>query len=196
MYRFVGASGVVYAAREPLGSLTKSGSPVEGARQVAVGKNAIVVVDGKGDLQRSIDGGRAWSKVEIAGREGVIVDVAMLGDKGILVVAPQRFYGTKDDGVTWTVAKSPGVGVQSVVARDGALWVDGAEENMRFDPGVEHVLVRRVRACVDPQTVHEANHAHRKPHRRRRTINSPQRHRARGRSRRRRRLALEAAQGG
>jgi photosystem II stability/assembly factor-like uncharacterized protein len=133
MYRFVGASGVVYSAREPLGSLTKAGSPVEGARQVAVGKTAIVVVDGKGDLQRSIDGGRTWSKVEIPGREGVIVDVAMLGDKGILVVAPQRFYGTKDDGVTWTVAKSPGIGVQSVVARDGALWVDGAEENMRFD---------------------------------------------------------------
>jgi len=133
MYRFVGASGVVYTAREPLGSISKSGSPVEGARQVAVGKNAIVVVDGKGDLQRSIDGGRTWSKIEIAGREGVIVDVAMLGDKGLLVVAPQRFYGTKDDGVTWTVAKSPGVGVQSVVARDGALWVDGAEENMRFD---------------------------------------------------------------
>ncbi len=133
IYRFVGASGAVYVAHEPLGTLAKTGGAVEGARQVAVGKTAILVVDGKGDLQRSTDGGRSWAKIDVPQREGVIVDIAMLADKGILVVAPQRFYGTKDDGVTWTLAKSPGIGVQSVVARDGALWVDGVEENMRFD---------------------------------------------------------------
>lgn len=133
-YRFVGASGTVYVAHDALGTLMKSGNPVEGARQVAVGKSAILVVDGKGDSERSTDGGHAWSKVDLARKEGIIVDVAMLGDKGILVAAPQRFYGTKDDGVTWTVVKSPGIGVQTVVARDGALWVDGVEDSMRFDP--------------------------------------------------------------
>jgi len=133
-YRFVGASGTVYVAHDALGALTKSGNPIEGARQVSVGKNAILVVDGKGDLHRSTDGGHAWSKVDLPQKEGIIVDVAMLGDKGILVAAPQRFYGTKDDGVSWTVVKSPGLGVQAVVARDGALWVDGVEDSMRFDP--------------------------------------------------------------
>jgi hypothetical protein len=133
-YRFVGASGTVYVAHDALGTLMQTGNPVAGARQVAVGKTAILVVDGKGDLERSTDGGHAWSKVDLPSKEGIVVDVAMLGDKGILVAAPQRFYGTKDDGVTWTVAKSPGVGVQTVVARDGALWVDGVEDSMRFDP--------------------------------------------------------------
>jgi len=132
-FRFVGASGAVYVAREPLGALSRGSAPVEGARQVAVGKKAILVVDGKGDLERSIDGGRSWNKIEVS-KESVVIDVAMLGEKGILVTAPQRFYGTRDDGLTWTVAKSPGIGVQSLVARDGALWVDGVEESMRFDP--------------------------------------------------------------
>jgi len=133
-YRFVGASGTVYVAHEALGPLSRAGNPVEGTRQVAVGKTAILVVDGKGDLQRSTDGGRTWSKVDLPNKEGVVVDVAMLGDSGILVVAPQRFYGSKDDGVTWSPVKSPGIGVASVVARDGALWLDGVEDSMRFDP--------------------------------------------------------------
>ncbi len=133
-YRFVGSSGSVYVSREPLGPLTRGSAAVPGTRQVAVGKVAIVIVDGKGELQRSTDGGHTWAKVDLPSKEGVVVDIAMLGDKGILVAAPQRFYGTKDDGLTWTVAKSPGVGVQSVVARDGALWVDGVEDSMRFDP--------------------------------------------------------------
>ena len=133
-YRFVGASGSVYFAHEALGPLSRAGTPVPGARQVAVGKAAILVVDGKGDLQRSTDGGRSWRKAELPDKEGVVVDVAMLAENGILVMAPQRFYGTKDDGVTWTPVKSPGVGVTAVVARDGALWLDGVEDSMRFDP--------------------------------------------------------------
>ncbi len=132
-FRFVGASGTVYVARDALGTLSRSGNPVEGARQVAVGKSAILVVDGKGDLQRSTDGGRAWARVDLPQKEGIVVDVAMLGDKGILVGAPQRFFGTKDDGITWTPVKSPGVGVQTVVARDGALMLDGVEDSLRFD---------------------------------------------------------------
>jgi hypothetical protein len=132
-YRFVGASGTVYVAREALGALKRASDPVAGARQVAVGKRAILVVDDQGVLRRSVDAGRTWTKVDVGGGS-VVVDVAMLGDRGILVAAPQRFYGTKDDGVTWTPAKSPGIGVQTVVARDGALWVDGVEESMRFDP--------------------------------------------------------------
>ncbi len=133
-YRFVGASGTVYSSHEPLGALSKTGTPIEGARQVAVGKTAILVIDGKGDLQRSLDGGHAWTKTDLPSREGVIVDIAMLAEQGLLVSAPQRFFGTKDDGATWTVVKSPGIGVQSIVTRDGAIWLDGVEDSMRFDP--------------------------------------------------------------
>ncbi len=162
VFRFVGASGAVYIAHEPLGALSRGSAPVAGARQVAVGKTAIVVVDGKGEIERSIDGGRTWNKVELPSKEGVVVDIAMLGDKGILVTAPQRFWGTKDDGLTWSLAKSPGVGVQSVVARDGALWVDGVEESMRFDPAwgtfqlgtAAHATTRSPRnSKYQPQTI-------------------------------------------
>ncbi|HEY1960563.1 MAG TPA: hypothetical protein VGH28_33360 [Polyangiaceae bacterium] len=133
-FRFVGASGTVYGAREALGPLHPESHGVTGARHVAVGKRAILVVDDKGDLQRSIDGGRTWNKIAVGGNEGVVVDVAMQDEGGILVTAPQRFYGTKDDGATWAVAKSPGIGVQQVIARDGALWVEGIDDTMRFDP--------------------------------------------------------------
>ncbi len=133
-FRFVGASGTVYSARSALGKLARESDGPHGARRVAVGKRAILVVDDKGELQRSVDAGRTWTKVDLGTHEGVVVDVAMQDEGGILVMAPQRFYGTKDDGATWTVAKSPGIGVQSVAARDGALWVEGVEDTMRFDP--------------------------------------------------------------
>jgi len=132
-FRFVGKSGTIYVSQQALGTLKRASDPVPGARQVGVGKRAILVVDGKGELRRSIDAGKTWAKVDVAPNE-VVVDVAMLGEQGLLVAAPQRFYGTKDDGATWSPAKSPGVGVQTVVARDGALFVDGVEDSMRFDP--------------------------------------------------------------
>lgn len=134
VYRFIGASGTVYVAHEALGSILRTGNSVEGTWRVAVGKTAIVVVDGTGGLQRSIDGGRTWAKVELPQKDLVVTDVALLGDGGLLVTAPQRFFGTKDDGVTWTPVKSPGIGAKSVVAREGALWLDGVDESLRYDP--------------------------------------------------------------
>lgn len=134
-FRFVGrAGGATYVAREPLGPATKTSEGVKDARVVAVGKGATLVVDAKGDLLRSVDG-KTWTKVAIPQQMGVVVHLAMHDAEGIIVLAPQRIYGTKDDGVTWTPARSPGVGVKEVSVVGDALQLTGkGGERFRFNP--------------------------------------------------------------
>lgn len=133
--RFIGrADGAVYLAKEPLGPATKLGDGVKSARSVVVGKTAILVIDKNGDLQRSVDG-KTWTKVAIPQQAGVVVHIVMREAEGMLVLAPQRIYGTKDDGVTWTLAHSPGVGVRDLAIVGDAIQLIGkGSERFRFNP--------------------------------------------------------------
>lgn len=133
--RFVGrADGATYLAREPLGPVTKVGDGVKGARTVVVGKAATLVVDKNGDLLRSVDG-KTWTKVAIPQQAGVVVHLVMREAEGMIVLAPQRIYGTKDDGVTWAPAHSPGVGVKDVAIVGDAIQLIGKNgERFRFNP--------------------------------------------------------------
>ncbi len=133
-YRFVGESGAVYLAREALGGARRVSDAVPGARSIAIGKSAIVIATHEGDLVRSADAGHTWTKVKLPQSDGIAVSVAMNGAAGIVLAAPQRIYGTKDDGLTWSPVKSPAIGATRVTSHDGAVWLEGDGDNLRFDP--------------------------------------------------------------
>lgn len=130
-FRFAGKSGTLYEAPAALAPLVRSGDPVKGARNVALGQKSILAIDGNGDLVRSSDG-RDWKKVEIAGRDGVFTSIAMKGATGLLVAAPQRIYYTTDDGLTWKTATSPGDGIKKVKTDESGVLLEGATQTYSF----------------------------------------------------------------
>ena len=134
-FRFIGrAGGATYVAHDPLGPATKTSDGVKEARKVAVGKIATLAIDAKGDLLRTMDG-KSWTKVAIPQQSGVVVHLAMHEAEGMIVLAPQRIFGTKDDGATWTAARSPGVGIKDVSVVGDALVLTGlGDEEFRFNP--------------------------------------------------------------
>lgn len=124
---FVGASAATYVTEGPLGSVIErlDGPPVE-ARSVAVGRQAIVVA-GLREAHRSIDGGRTWARLEIKGARGVLGGVALSAKgEGLLYSMPQRVFGSTDDGATWSVVDSLGLGVDGV-ERDGPTEAAGVQ---------------------------------------------------------------------
>jgi len=131
-FRFVGESGAVYVSKEPLGFATKGGKGVDKPRTVTVAKTSIFVVDRSGDLLRSSDG-KVYAKVDITGRDGPVVDVAMSGQNGLLVTAPQRLFATKDEGATWAPVKSPGDGVRGIRSELGTIVMEGIDKNYQLD---------------------------------------------------------------
>ncbi len=150
--RFVGASGAVYLAKEPLGSFTLLGKGVEHARVVTVGKSCIVAVDANGDLMRTTDA-KTWTKIEIAGREGPIVDIALGNNGGLLSTAPLHLYASKDDGVTWAPIKPPPDGVTNIRNDLGTVVVDGRNDTYQLDPsyGTFTQYVRQGRSPHGPR---------------------------------------------
>lgn len=149
--RFVGASGAVYVVKEPLGPFTTMGKGVEHARVVTVGKGCIVAIDPNGDLMRTADA-KTWTKIEIPGREGPIVDVALGNNGGLLSTAPLHLFSSKDDGVTWTAIKAPPDGVREIRNDLGTVVVDGRNDTYQLDPayGTFTQYVRSGRAPKGP----------------------------------------------
>jgi hypothetical protein len=136
-YRFVDALGGVWESASPLGSLARTGEAPPKSEHFALGKVALLAIDGAGELARSTDGGRSWSKVAVGPREGVLVAIAMHGSTGLALAAPQRIFATKDDGQTWRPVASPGVGARDVLFDDGELRLSGTDTVLRFDPQTE-----------------------------------------------------------
>jgi hypothetical protein len=125
---FVGHSGSIYAAKEPLGPVTaKRPAPVT-MRAMAAGKAAVLGISDVG-VHRTVDGGVTWTKVTLPSNEGTPMHVAMLpSGLGLVLVAPQRVFATNDDGATFTAVPSPGVGARRAVADvNGDLIIEGVE---------------------------------------------------------------------
>jgi hypothetical protein len=149
--RFVGASGAVYLAKEPLGAITLLGKGVDKARVVTVGKSCIVAVDANGDLMRTTDA-KTWTKIEIPGREGPIVDIALGNNGGVLSTAPLHLFATKDDGVTWAAIKAPPDGVTNIRNDLGTVVVEGRNDEYQLDPAYNTFTqyVRQGRTARNP----------------------------------------------
>lgn len=124
-YAFVGAEGDVYFAKEPLGPIVETRAAKSKVSSVAVGKRALVGLSA-GVLVRSVDLGLTWAPVATPKIAGTLSQVAMLGEEGLLLVAPQRVLATEDDGASWQPVATPGVGARRVVAdANGELVLEG-----------------------------------------------------------------------
>ncbi|MEO7095507.1 MAG: hypothetical protein ABI175_19785, partial [Polyangiales bacterium] len=125
---FIGRSGTIYATKDPLGpTVAKRPAPVK-MRAVAAGKVAVLGISDQG-LHRTTDGGATWTKVTLPSTEGTPTYVAMVSSGlGLVLVAPQRVFATNDDGGTFAVVASPGVGARRAVADvNGDLLVEGVD---------------------------------------------------------------------
>jgi len=124
----VGASGAVYPAADPLGAPGAKRTPPSAMRSPTAGRAAVVAIAGS-VLMRSTDGGATWAKVDLPSPGGTLVQVAMNdGGLGLALAAPQRVWATDDDGATWKIVPSPGVGARGVVHDvNGDLMLEGVE---------------------------------------------------------------------
>lgn len=124
----VGASGAVYVASEPLGAIEQKHAPSAPLRSPAAGRAAVVGI-GDAGLLRTTDAGATWSRVDLPGFAGTLVQVAMNdAGMGIALAAPQRAWITDDDGASWKPVPTPGVGARRVVLDvNGDLMIEGVE---------------------------------------------------------------------
>lgn len=124
----VGASGTVYQVNDPLGSVESKHAPTTAVRSPSAGKAAVVGIADNG-LLRTADAGATWTKVDLPGLAGTLVQVAMNdAGLGIALAAPQRAWATEDDGATWKPIPTPGVGARRVVHDvNGDLMIEGVE---------------------------------------------------------------------
>ncbi len=123
---FVGASGTVYEAEQPLGPLLRANPPpVELVRLAAVGE-ALSGVSEAGQLFSAELLGARW--VERAPRsEATFLDVALLeGGAGLALAAPEQYWVTADGGQRWKPLGLPRQGVTSLQPLpDGAVQLLG-----------------------------------------------------------------------
>ncbi len=124
----VGESGTVYVTSDPLGPVESKRAPKHALRSPSAGKAAIVAID-RDAIVRTTDGGEGWTRVELPGMAGALVQVALDGaGLGLALAAPQRAWVTEDDGATWKPLPTPGVGARRLVADvNGDLVIEGVE---------------------------------------------------------------------
>lgn len=136
-FAFIGESGTVYLAAEPLGPLTEVRPPPVDAHGVAVHQEVILVVGSDGRLQRSADLGRTWAPVPVDG----FVTAAALDERGraLALAVPERWFWSTDRGATFR-AIHPGTVAPARLAGGGPrILVDGwlglqAFDGQRFVP--------------------------------------------------------------
>lgn len=133
---FVGESGTVYVASDPLGPVEAKRAPKHPLRSPSAGKGAIVAIDGDA-IVRTTDAGESWSRIELPGSAGALVQVALDGaGLGLALATPQRAWVTEDDGATWKSISTPGVGARRLVVDvNGDLVIEGVEASAILKPG-------------------------------------------------------------
>lgn len=98
---FVGASGVSYEARSPIGPFFRSSAPLEPLSSVTSSGSAVLGIRRDRGLLRSDDGGTTW---KAAGPTGPRFVSVLLGEggRGLALAVPEALYATQDAGETFT----------------------------------------------------------------------------------------------
>jgi len=122
---FVAADGSVLVADEPLGPFGVRRAPPAPLHGVAVGKAAILGIDPRGHVLRSVDAGVSWS--ELALGTPIAIDVSLDREgKGRAVFAVAAAKTTSDDGATFVTDPKTTATEWPHVARSGwtglAAW--------------------------------------------------------------------------
>ncbi len=127
---FLDERGGAHLAPSALASFTRShAGPKAELRAVAAGKLALLAVEAGGMLHRSVDGGATWKVVPLAVRAGetAVSLVANRRAEALILLYPQRVLASTDDGATWSVVATPGLGARELVRDvEGTLWLRGA----------------------------------------------------------------------
>lgn len=125
---FLGASGTLWHAAEPLGPVRSIGKIALPAQHAAAGKSAIVAIDDARRVHRSVDGGATFTEAKADLGKHVVQGVVMSADgRGLILAHPQKVLVTTDDGATWTpIAGAHSIGPLAVrLSYDGTPAIDG-----------------------------------------------------------------------
>ncbi|MCC6214265.1 MAG: hypothetical protein IT376_05320 [Polyangiaceae bacterium] len=105
---FVGASGAVYEAPEPLSPFDTASAPPEPLAVLAVAGSALLGVTRGGALLRSEASVGLWDRVGPS--EIRWAALAMDGARGLALAVPEAVFVTADGGRTWAPLAAPTVG--------------------------------------------------------------------------------------
>ena len=115
----LGPEGDYARFRDPLGPVSVSQGSLPDARHIAAGRHSFLAVARSGALLRSTDGGATWIECNLPGPPGMNVGVYMDGlGFGQVLRAPQHLVETRDDGLTWEVARAAQVWQGASAPRD------------------------------------------------------------------------------
>jgi hypothetical protein len=149
---FVGESGTLYEAAEPLGPLARATPPPEPVVKVVGGPSALVALTRAGRLLR-YDAATGFTAA--AAPPALVVDVAVnAAGRGLALAAPEALFTSDDGGATWIAARaasSLAVGAARVGDEpDGALIAEGLLESVVWDPSSGADPARAPRTLAAP----------------------------------------------
>lgn len=132
-YGFVGASGRVYVAAEPLGTFTSVRAPPREFISLSASGGRLAGVERDGTLWAGADWGQRWERAQTPG--GRAAEVALdEGGQGLALVLPERWWITDDGGRRWRPSDLPPVGARRLGrSSDGHLVVDGLFRRVRLE---------------------------------------------------------------
>lgn len=132
-YGFVGASGRVYVAAEPLGPFTSTRPPPRDLISLSAAGGRLVGVERDGTLWAGSDWGERWERARTPGGHAAQVALNARG-QGVALVLPERWWTTDDGGLRWRTLDLPPVGARRVGRADaGHLVVEGLFQKLRLE---------------------------------------------------------------
>jgi hypothetical protein len=141
---FVGASGALYEAAEPLAAFTRTVAPPEPFSRVSASSGAVLGATYEGKLLRWEDA-TGWRPVATPPRARVL-DVAVSGTHALALAYPEALFTSDDSGATWASAGAPTIGAHRLgLLPEGGIGAQGIFESMRWDPAATPAFSRAKR---------------------------------------------------
>ncbi len=144
---YVGASGALYEAAEPLAAFTRAVLPPEPFSRVAAAGGAVLGATYGGSLLRWEDA-TGWRPAAAAPTSPVL-DVAVAGTRALALGFPEALFASEDSGATWAPAGAAPIGAHRLgVNRAGLLSAQGLFESLAWEPGGARSFSRSKRPLV------------------------------------------------
>ena len=141
---FVGVSGALYEAAEPLAAFTRTVAPPEPFSRVAASSGAVLAATYGGKLLRWEEA-TGWRPVA-SPPQARVLDVAVAGTRALALAFPEALFASDDSGATWAPAGAPTVGVRRLgITPEGVIGAQGIFESLRWDPAVAPAFSRSKR---------------------------------------------------
>lgn len=134
-YAFVGASGLVYLADEPLGPFVDVRRPPRPFVSATSQDGVLAGVEPSGGLWIGADWGARWEAAEVPNARFVEVALGARGT-GLALAIPEAWWASADGGRSWRPTELPPLGARRI-GRDAAgdLVVEGLFRRARYEQG-------------------------------------------------------------